>query len=178
MSLSDEVLNWSWWSSPQWRKYCEAYDGTDAHRPLSEPSYVVDLSGEIKPARGHRYRIRQQMECQHIRTVSTVEPLHRAHVEAAGRETRSTATWDLMEDWIHDWQAVCVTNGEGGWAYVIVDHPGAYWASAAGRDTHYLQWKLIGGLREAGFSFYELGMGHTPGIRTFKAGFSNAVIEP
>ncbi len=176
--LEDDVRSWSWWDSPSWKAYCDAYDGSDAHRPLKEPSYVVDLAKETTPARGHRSRIRQQMERQHTRTCSTVDAFHRAHTEAAGRETRSSGTWDCMQEWLNDFQAVCVTNGEGGWAYVIVEPPGAYWAAAAGRDTHFLQWKIINGLREAGFAWYELGAAHTPGIGTFKAGFANMIVDP
>ncbi len=178
MTLSDDVREWQWWSSPHWEEYCEAYDGSKPHRPLKEPSYVVDLSKNVKPSKGHSAAIRQQMERQHVRTCSTVEPLHRAHGEAAGRETRTQSTWDLMDDWIKSCHGISVTNGEGGWAYVIVDPPGAYYASAAGRDTHYLQWKIINGLKSAGFTFYELGAGHTPGIATFKRGFANLKVDP
>ncbi len=178
MTLSDDVRNWSWWESEQWAKYCKAFDGSEAHRPVTQSSYVVDLSQEVKPSKGHRSAIRQQMERQHVRTCSTIEPFHRAHREAAGRETRTQSTWDLMDDWIESCHGLCVSNGEAGWAYVIVDPPGAYYASAAGRDTHFLHWKIIHGLRDAGFEWYELGMGHTIGIRTFKSGLANTVVDP
>jgi hypothetical protein len=118
------------------------------------------------------------METQHIRTCSNIDAFHRAHRAAAGRETRSQGTWDLMGEWLGGCHGICVTNGVGGWAYVILDPPGAYYASSAGPDTHFLQWKVIHGLRDAGFDWYELGSGHTQGIATFKRGFSNTVVDP
>lgn len=177
-TLADAVLNWRWWSTPEWGAYCRAYDGSEAHRPVQGPSYVVDLTTDPlqQLSKGHRAAIRSQMASQHVRTSRTVEPFHRAHSIAAGRETRSQETWDLMQDWLDHHSAVCVTNGEGGWAYVICDPPGTYYASAAGRDTHYLQFKIICGLKDAGFRWYELGEGHTSGIRTFKKGLSGVVV--
>ncbi len=178
--LADSVLNWAWWSSPEWDAYCTAYDGSKAHRPIKGDSYVVDLS--LEPwkhlSKGHRSAIKSQMDSQRVSTSQDVEAFHAAHRVAAGRETRSQTTWDLFQDWVDNKKAVCVTNGEGGWAFVFCNPPGAYYASAAGRDTHYLQFKIICGLRDAGFGFYELGEAHTPGIGTFKSGFSNSVVEP
>ncbi len=178
MSLSDDVLNWSWWSSDHWAQYCKAYDGSEPHRPLSEPSYVVDLSREIKPSKGFGCEVRRQMHDQHIRTCSSVMPFHSAHRRAAEGETRSQTTWDLMDQWIKDYRGLCVTNGEGAWAYVFVEHPGAYYASAAGRGSHYLQFKIASGLKDAGFQWYELGAAHTPGIGTFKRGLANLIVDP
>lgn len=177
MSLADDVRKWSWWDSPEWAEYTEAY-GSEPGRPLLEPSHVVDLGQDLKPSKGHRAAIKSQLKRQHVRTCGSVEPFHRAHLEAAGRETRSQETWDLMDAWIKSCHGVCVTNGEGGWAYVIVDPPGAYYASGAGRDCHFLHWKIIQGLKHAAFDWYELGSGHTPGIDTFKKGWGGIVVEP
>ncbi len=179
MSSDDAVRDWSWWSTPHWEEYCGAY-GSPPGRPVHGDSYVVDLS--LEPwkhlSKGHRSAIKIQMATQHVRTVTDVRAFHRGHLEAAGRETRTQTTWDLMQDWIDCRWAVCVTNGVGGWAYVICDPPGAYYASGAGRDCHYLQYKVICGLKDAGFDWYELGEGHTSGITTFKKGFATGVVEP
>ncbi len=178
MSLSDDVREWPWWQSEEWAQYCKAYDGTEAHRPLTQSSYVVDLSQDVKPSKGFGCEVRRQMQVQHIRTSSSVMPFHSAHRLSAKGETRSQTTWDLMDDWIKNYRGLCVTNGQGAWAYVFVDFPGAYYASAAGRDSHYLQFKIATGLKDAGFRWYELGEGHTPGITTFKRGLANAMVEP
>ncbi len=173
----EAVRTWSWWSSPEWKAYTEAH-GSAAGRPVHGPSYVVDLTDDPWGyySKGHRSAMKTQMSTQHIRTSSNVGAFHTAHSEAAGRETRSQSTWDLMQDWVDDARAVCVTNGEGGWAYVICDHPGAYYASAAGADTHYLQHRIILGLKAAGFDWYELGDAATEGIATFKKGFASEVV--
>ncbi len=174
----DAIRNWSWWDSPEWKAYTEAY-GSAAGRPVHGQSYVVDLSGDPRKwlSKGHKAAVKQQMATQHIRTSTNVEPFHRAHVLAAGRETRSSETWELMQQWLDEKHAICTTNAVGGWAYVIAEPPGAYYASAAGSDCHYLQFKIIEGLKEAGFSWYELGQAHTEGIGTFKRGFGSVLID-
>lgn len=175
--MSDDVRAWKWWQSENWAAYCEAY-GSDPGRPVTGASFVVDLSQDCNPHPKHQYEIRRQMADQHVRTCSSVEPMHRAHAYAAARETRSQTTWDLMNDWIKTRHGVCVTNGEGAWAYVICDPPGAFYASAAGKNSHFMQWKIIQGLKNAGFDWYELGEAHNEGIGRFKSRFSNLVVEP
>ena len=173
----EEVRAWSWWDSPQWTAYTNAY-GSPAGRPVHGPSYVVDLTKDPSLSKGHKSAVKTQMKRQHIRRTVDVEPFHRAHDSEAGGETRSQETWEMFQQWLDEDHAVCVTNAEGGWAYFICDPPGAYYASAAGRDCHWLLFSVIEGLKEAGFEWLELGEGHTPGIDTYKRGFSSCVVEP
>ncbi len=178
-SLAEKVTSWAWWSSPDWGEYCEAY-GSAAGRPVHGPSYVVDLSQDPWKAlsKGHRSAVKVQRERQHIRRTISTDAFHRAHTSAAGRETRSQTTWEIMDGWLRECHGVCLSNGEGGWVYAIVDPPGAYYASSAGKDCHWLLYKLIEGLKYADFEWFELGEGHTKGIGTYKAGFSSCVVDP
>ena len=58
---------------------------------------------------------------------AAVEACRRLHVEAAGRETRPRATWQLMADWIHEGHGMLVLALKGG----PQDVPASYEAARA-----------------------------------------------
>lgn len=168
---------WKWWDSSDWRAYTNATTQGNG-RPVHGPSHVIDLGTDLWKglSKGHRSAMKTQMDIN-VHTSKNVDAYHRVHAAHAGRETRSQASWDLMQDWVNHYQGVCLTNGTA-WSYVIIDPPGAYYASSAGRPAHWLQMKMALGLQAAGFEWYELGEGHTPGINTFKKGFGGVLIDP
>lgn len=177
-SLPDRIREWSWWQSDDWAAYCEAY-GSNHGRPIESKSYVVSLQEDPwnSLTKGHRSAITKQGKTQVIRMTTSTATMQDAHSQAAGRQTRTQSTWDLMDRWLVEGKALCATNDDGGWAYFILDKPGAYYASSAGSKMHYLMWTIIEGLKAAGYEWLELGEAHTGGIGTFKKGFSNVTVD-
>ncbi|MGH9831225.1 MAG: GNAT family N-acetyltransferase, partial [Blastocatellia bacterium] len=122
------------------------------------------------------------------------------HHKAAGRVTRSLATFEMMYDWIlRDNAVLAIGKYEGnlaGAAYAMMYKGSAYYASAANDPDlpssvpigHGLQWKLMEWLRENGCRRYELGSqqyGDLPHdfpsekeihISSFKRGFGGATL--
>ena len=109
------------------------------------------------------------------------------HRTAAGRDTRSAATWELMGDWVRKGHALIIGVSHNadlaGYIYVITYKSWAYYASAATLAknlNHALQWAAIKTLRQAGIAHYELGyMPANPtekerSIQHFKEGFGGA----
>lgn len=151
---------------------------------MKDPSYVVDLTRPDEFSKGHRSAIkRQQATGEKIGFGKHIARFQCAHREAAGRVTRPEGTWMLMDSWLGVSGLLAATSPDGflatrAWAYVVYEKPGAYYFSAAGKDSHNLQRYIIDMLRRNGFEWYELGAGHTPGIDTFKRGFSKLTVEP
>ncbi len=169
----DAVRDWAWWSSPEWTAYCREY-GSEPGRPVKGPSYVVDLTQPIKLRRDTRSRSKAY---QAVEVVKDVEQYHAAHRAAAGRETRSQATWNLMQTWV-DREKAQVLRSRDAWRLVMLDHPGAYDASAAGPDAHWLVHWILLELQAQGYKWYELGDAATPGLETFKSGFGEELVAP
>jgi hypothetical protein len=108
------------------------------------------------------------------------------HDEAAGRETRSLATWEMMARWsaldFARWY-VAVSREAEPLAYALVLHwkGYAYYASGASRRDnvqHLVQWRAMRDLSALGVRQYELGLDAGPeadareqGIAKFKGGF-------
>lgn len=108
------------------------------------------------------------------------------HREAAGRATRSQATWNWMAQWVVTHQALCLTARElragraVGYALWLVDKRHAYYASGATlRDDvgHALIWASLLALAARGVRTAELGWQgwdateEGRGIEFFKRGF-------
>ena len=172
------VRKWAWWDDDEWSAYADATN-VPRGRPLHGPSYVVDLTQPLKPSKGHKAAIARERPIDIIRCWDSIENYHQLHRIAAGTETRSQESWDIMQRWLDSGLAALLTNCAGAWAYVILFPPGAYYASAVGHDSHHLQHTIMRSLQDCGeFTFYELGAGHTDGIDTFKRGFGCEVVEP
>jgi hypothetical protein len=115
------------------------------------------------------------------------------HAEAAGRETRPQATWDLMGQWARDGfglVALASTPARGwlGMAYAIRWKGWAYWASGATLEDDVqmaLQWQLMKTLKCDGETrFYEVGYAAGPedsekdrNIAFMKAGLGGVLRE-
>ena len=117
------------------------------------------------------------------------------HFQAAGRQTRSDETWDIMQDWVRNDLAVLALckKGESVLGATLVDtfKQKAYYHSQAILPEyqkekgigHLMQWEIIKYLTCHGFTHYELGWNWYPnisqevadqkllGISRFKAGF-------
>jgi hypothetical protein len=108
------------------------------------------------------------------------------HDEAAGRQTRSLQTWEMMARWSSEGLAtwhVALTRAAEPAAYALVLHwkGYAYYASGASRldnVQHLVQWRAMRDLRGQGVRQYELGLDAGPeasekeqGVARFKGGF-------
>ena len=152
--------------------------------------------------KSYRHLIRDAEREFYMQTISAVTPsaalramdhAHALHTAAAGRETRSQATWDMMANWVRAGNAVlALAYHDGsvpvGYAYVIRDKAWAYYASGAVVNdasghrargvAHALQWRVMRALRAGESKFYELGhaaddasSSKDAGIALFKSGF-------
>ena len=155
-------------------------------------SFVVDLT-RPEPARwcdvrrSYHSLIHRAQE-QHLIDVPSIG-IHDArdlHRQAAGRETRSAETWEMMADWeaAGDAFTVLARNSDGdpvGYAYVIAWKRWGYYASGATLKpnlAHALQWAAMQEAAVRGVTSYEVGWDVRPGddekaraIAHFKAGF-------
>jgi hypothetical protein len=99
----------------------------------------------------------------------------RIHFNAAGRITRSDATWDLMKQWIRDRLAVLtIVQDKAGKplaaAFSLVYKDIAYYGSACIEPAHIndrgvmhvLIWETMKHLKARGIRWYETGWQHTP----------------
>lgn len=115
-----------------------------------------------------------------------IKAAQRLHMQAAGRQTRPDATWDLMGQWMRDGDALLALAQRGlvytGFAYVIRWKHWAYYASGASLErnvSHGLLWHIMKTLKCDGrTTHFEIGWGHRPddtekdcGVHHFKAGF-------
>lgn len=105
---------------------------------------------------------------------TTFERYKELHRKAAGRQTRPDFTWECMQQWIRDGNAVlgllyCKKNIIA-ITLVTLYKKYAYYQSACNDyqypDTkgagHFLQWKIMQYLKNRGFTFYEMGWIHLP----------------
>jgi FemAB family protein len=131
--------------------------------------------------------------------VSVWEEFQRLHVEAAGRVTRSSESWQLQHAMIIDDQAFLVVLRDGGGHMVgggfftCSADEGAYAVGAYNRNFfdkplgHVVQYKAIEELKRRGCVWYYIGRRCFPGdspapntkelsIATFKQGFASHVL--
>lgn len=91
------------------------------------------------------------------------------HCKAAGRQTRSDKTFEMMLEWIKKGQAFLATaESEGkliGFEHYIIYKNNVYGASAANDPDfahlpirHILEWEAILWMKKQGFDFYEIGL--------------------
>lgn len=119
-------------------------------------------------------------------TPKAVQFAYGLHRKCAGRETRSSATWELMAAWATAGFAFTVvasttTLKPVAYAYIIKYKEWSYYASGASDEAdvaHALQWHAIKTLKAGGYGAYEIGAAAMPqsttkdkGIAHFKAGF-------
>lgn len=103
-------------------------------------------------------------------TRAAVETAHRVHTQAAGRETRSQATWDRMARWAESGNllvALVLSEGKAlGMAMAVRYKNASYYASGATLEpnlSHALVWRLATTLRYDGLRWFEVGWGVRPG---------------
>jgi len=149
----------------------------------SSCSRVIDLSAPITRlhtdmTKGHRADVKRGLSLMDIEvldgntmTAQDFAAYRTMHARAAGRVTRPTATFDLMQRWVHEGKAVLIgarsAGIDVGFAYILVDRGCAYYASAANSPDagslpigHALQGRAIEYLKSIGCGLYELGQQH------------------
>ena len=146
------------------------------HNYRAVPHYVqvVDLRNEHDMHAGLRRSYRSLVtkasgisECD----VMEMRVLHKA----VKGDTRPIATWEIQEQM----QTLCLMDTDHGCTVMFYyNDTWAYYASAAGPNTHACIWQALLALRDRGVKYCEMGTQeyHGPdkavGISKFKAGFS------
>ena len=177
----------SWWDTESWHEYERAYGdepGTRSELLATAPwsTRVVDLSGSrdllwsgvrrsyhsIINGLGREFLFQQRSVA--VGASGAREAARRAqtlHAIAAGRPTRSTATWDVLAGWTktEDSHGLWVLGADPrdndvGYAFFVIHEGWAYYFSAASlrRDLGLaLIWWGMLALREYGVRWCELG---------------------
>lgn len=191
-----------WWETPQWLAYEEAYKSAVPRvQELAEATWqtrVIDLSlDEAELWRGVRksyhaiiHKAERDLSIAEWFAPCACEVARDVHRQAAGRETRSSVTWSLMQDWIALRRGLMVGAERKGvhdsalaFVYVIVWGSWAYYASGASLELnvqHALIWRAMKELKARGVRYFEIGwQGHAQddkgkAIEFFKTGFGGA----
>ena len=174
-------------------------------------SQVLSLSPDEKNIlrsmrKGHRHNVTQakkelEVDVFNWQNVSMkiFEQYKKLHAKAAGSQTRSESTFDMMYDWIKEKKSVlCGARSNGkyvGFALAFAYKTGGLYASAC-NDPEFvgnftgqgIQWELICHLKAAGIQNYDLGLQfwgnqihHIPdskalSIANFKRGFGGITV--
>ncbi len=200
----------AFWSTPTWHAYERAYGDVPGTRAAlvagaTWDTYVLDLTqDEATLWRGVRksYHSLINKKLPHVSvfgagqtvfsSVWCIQKAHDVHVEAAGRETRSPETWDVMKQWLASGDALIAmapgaNGGVVGYAYAVRGCGWSYYFSGAStvqNVNHALVWALVKALRcdgrtkvfEVGWAARHEDTDKDRQIAFFKAGFGGVPV--
>lgn len=183
----------SFWDSPAWRTYETAYGDEPGTRSrlLASATWqtqIVDLTqpeaelwkGIRKSYKSKIHWAERQREIAITEDPIAVGMARAIHIEAAGRETRPMATWQLMADWLVEHSGLLVMAPKS-FAYFLIHETWSYYGFAASLEPDVnaaLIWTAMKELKSRGVRYLELGWCERVGdsakersVAFFKSGF-------
>lgn len=188
----------TFWDTPEWHAYEEAYGDTPGTRArlLTSAEWrtvVVDLTlplPELKRNLRKSYRsLVNKAGAPEAGDARDLFAGYRAlHAEQAGRQTRPDRTWEIMRDWLATGHGMLVAAGRehlDAFGYFILWRDWAYYASGASTQPnrqHAVIWAAMRELQARGVRWLELGwVGQATddkgkAVEFFKTGFGGHLI--
>lgn len=139
----------------------------------------------------HRFERDAHFTIREALPTEVLDVARRLHLTAAGRATRSEASWRLQASWVLAGHARCWLawrkGAPVGFVYVLTTPPTAYYFSAATLErtsNHALLWHAMKALKASGVRWLELGWMARDGdtdkdraVAFFKSGFGGVDVS-